>query len=158
MQFCGAFAHQQRPTTTTTTTTDIIVSRYRLLCITTSTIPHIKRGSKIKTQSLPSSCVFTLTRWRSIGFIMVPWKNSTVVKWRLKRPSSSKSGGFLYECCPAQFRNMVRVNLNLILVGVVFYGWSGLTKFDTGVLLLSSKKSRFWNRNSAIHLGYIHSV
>ncbi|KZS19062.1 Uncharacterized protein APZ42_014571 [Daphnia magna] len=37
----------------------------------------------------------TLTRCRSIGFIMEPWKNSTVVKCRLKRPSSSRSGGFL---------------------------------------------------------------
>lgn len=37
----------------------------------------------------------TLTRCRSIGFIMVPWKNSTVVKCRLNKPSNSKSGGFL---------------------------------------------------------------
>lgn len=41
------------------------------------------------------SRLLTLTRCRSIGFIMEPWKNSTVVKWRLKRPSSSRSGGFL---------------------------------------------------------------
>lgn len=27
---------------------------------------------------------------------MVPWKNSTVVKCLLKRPSSSRSGGFLH--------------------------------------------------------------
>jgi len=37
----------------------------------------------------------TLTRCRSIGFMMVPWKNSTVVKCRLNSPSSSRSGGFL---------------------------------------------------------------
>lgn len=59
------------------------------------------RASKIKTQFLLSSCimctyVFTFTRCRSIGFIMVPWKNSTVVKCRLNRPSNSKSGGFLF--------------------------------------------------------------
>lgn len=30
-----------------------------------------------------------------MGFIIVPWKNSTVVKWRLNKPSNSKSGGFL---------------------------------------------------------------
>lgn len=30
-----------------------------------------------------------------MGFIIVPWKNSTVVKWRLNSPSNSKSGGFL---------------------------------------------------------------
>lgn len=38
----------------------------------------------------------TLTLCRSIGFMMVPWKNSTVVKCLLKRPSSSRSGGFLH--------------------------------------------------------------
>ena len=39
--------------------------------------------------------LLTFTRWRSIGFIMLPWKNSTVVKCRLNSPSNSKSGGFL---------------------------------------------------------------
>lgn len=39
--------------------------------------------------------LLTFTLWRSIGFIMVPWKNSTVVKCLLNRPSSSRSGGFL---------------------------------------------------------------
>lgn len=38
----------------------------------------------------------TFTLCRSIGFMMVPWKNSTVVKCLLKRPSSSRSGGFLH--------------------------------------------------------------
>lgn len=38
----------------------------------------------------------TLTRCRSMGFIIVPWKNSTVVKWRLNKPSNSRSGGLLH--------------------------------------------------------------
>ena len=37
----------------------------------------------------------TFTRCRSIGFITLPWKNSTVVKCLFIRPSSSRSGGFL---------------------------------------------------------------
>ena len=37
----------------------------------------------------------TLTLPRSIGFMMDPWKNFTVVKCLLKNPSSSRSGGFL---------------------------------------------------------------
>jgi len=41
--------------------------------------------------------VFTLTRWRSLASITVPWKNSTWVKWRLNNPSNSKSGSFLYN-------------------------------------------------------------
>lgn len=40
--------------------------------------------------------LFTLTRCKSIGFMIVPWKNSTVVKCRLNKPSNSKSGGFLF--------------------------------------------------------------
>ena len=47
-------------------------------------------------QLAPSlSLLLTFTRCRSIGFIMLPWKNSTVVKCRLNSPSNSKSGGFL---------------------------------------------------------------
>lgn len=38
---------------------------------------------------------FTLTLCKSMGFIIVPWKNSTVVKWRLNSPSNSRSGGLL---------------------------------------------------------------
>lgn len=38
---------------------------------------------------------FTLTRIRSLGFIIVPWKNFTFVNERLNNPSNSKSGGFL---------------------------------------------------------------
>lgn len=41
-----------------------------------------------------ASASYTFTRLRSMGFITEPWKNSTVVKCRLMRPSSSRSGGF----------------------------------------------------------------
>lgn len=44
-----------------------------------------------------TSLRLTLTRCRSMGFIIVPWKNSTVVKCLLNRPSSSRSGGFLHN-------------------------------------------------------------
>jgi len=37
----------------------------------------------------------TLTRWRSLASMTVPWKNSTWVKCRLNKPSNSKSGSFL---------------------------------------------------------------
>lgn len=56
---------------------------------------------------------FTLTRCRSMGFIIVPWKNSTVVKWRLNSPSNSKSGGFLI--CANLFRH-----LHLFCISVAF--------------------------------------
>ena len=38
---------------------------------------------------------YTFTLCKSGVLIMEPWKNLTVVKCRLKRPSSSRSGGFL---------------------------------------------------------------
>ena len=37
----------------------------------------------------------TLILSRSFASMTVPWKNSTCVKWRLNRPSNSKSGSFL---------------------------------------------------------------
>lgn len=46
-------------------------------------------------EATQTDSVLTLTRCRSIGFMMEPWKNSTVVKCRLNSPSSSRSGGFL---------------------------------------------------------------
>lgn len=46
---------------------------------------------------LKNEMLFTFTLCRSIGFIIVPWKNSTVVKCRLNKPSNSRSGGFLYS-------------------------------------------------------------
>ena len=44
---------------------------------------------------LLNSEILTLTRWRSFASMTVPWKNSTCVKCRLNKPSSSKSGSFL---------------------------------------------------------------
>ena len=38
---------------------------------------------------------YTFTLCKSGVLIIEPWKNLTVVKCRLKRPSSSRSGGFL---------------------------------------------------------------
>lgn len=43
------------------------------------------------------NATLTFTLCRSIGFMIVPWKNSTVVKCLLNNPSSSKSGGFLHN-------------------------------------------------------------
>ncbi len=42
-----------------------------------------------------ASASSTFIRLRSIESMTVPVKNSTLVKWRLKRPSSSRSGGTL---------------------------------------------------------------
>lgn len=53
----------------------------------------------------------TLTLWRSMGFIMVPWKNSTVVKCLLNRPSSSRSGGFLY--IPKKLKHNIKCKRNI---------------------------------------------
>ena len=39
--------------------------------------------------------IYTFTLCKSGVLIIEPWKNLTVVKCRLKRPSSSRSGGFL---------------------------------------------------------------
>lgn len=60
---------------------------------------------QFKTSIVPfySKNGFTLTRCRSMGFIIVPWKNSTVVKWRLNSPSNSKSGGLLISFFLEQF-------------------------------------------------------
>ena len=42
-----------------------------------------------------SLVILTFTLSKSLASITVPWKNSTCVKWRLNKPSNSKSGSFL---------------------------------------------------------------
>ena len=53
--------------------------------------------------TLLESLKLTLTRSRSLASMTVPWKNSTWVKWRLNKPSNSKSGSFLLNT-PCSFK------------------------------------------------------
>ena len=42
---------------------------------------YVQKGDK-------QNLLYTFTRFKSMGFMTEPWKNSTVVKWRLIRPES----------------------------------------------------------------------
>lgn len=72
---------------------------------------------------------FTLTRCRSMGFIIVPWKNSTVVKCRLNSPSNSKSGGFLIVFTTELYRMDFCGTFCIYRIFFVFDFWPFLCRF-----------------------------
>jgi hypothetical protein len=70
-----------------------------------------------------------------------PWKNSTVVKWRLNKPSSSKSGGFLHISECVKIKALVRKNPNAYVVKN--------EKIKTKIKIESLKSQK--GKNSGIH-------